>query len=49
VQEGIKNVTVHIFSQADAYIDRLSRLSAMDVEAHKNREGIVNLLYSISI
>ncbi len=49
VQEGIKNVTVHIFSQADTYIDRLSRLADMDVEDHKNREEIINLLYSISI
>ncbi len=48
-QEGIKNVTVNIFSQEKAYIDRLSRLADMDVEDHKEREGIVGLLYSISI
>lgn len=48
-QEGIRNVTVNIFSQADTYIDRLSRLVEMDVEEHKEREGIVGLLYSISI
>lgn len=48
-QEGIKNVTVHIFSQEDKYIDRLSRILDMQVEEHKNREGIVNLLYNISI
>lgn len=48
-QEGIKNVTVNIFSQEVAYIDRLSRLSNMDVEDHKEKEGIVGLLYSISI
>ncbi|MDE6404759.1 MAG: hypothetical protein K2M20_03780 [Lachnospiraceae bacterium] len=49
VQEGIKNVTVNIFSQEDKYIDRLSRLSDMQAEEHQNREGIINLLYSISI
>lgn len=49
VQEGIRNVTVNIFSQEDKYIDRLSRLWSMRVEEHKERERIVNLLYSISI
>ncbi len=49
VQEGIKNVTVNIFSQEGKYVDRLSRLVGMQVEEHKDREGIVNLLYDISI
>lgn len=49
VQEGIKNVTVQVFSQEDKYIDRLSRLSEMQVEDHKEQEGIINLLYDISI
>ena len=48
-QEGIKNVTVNIFSQEDTYIDRLSRLSEMKVEEHPQNEGIVGLLYSISL
>lgn len=48
-QEGIKNVTVNIFSQEDPYIDRLSRLSEMTVEEHPQNEGIVGLLYSVSI
>lgn len=48
-REGIKGVTVNIFSQEDKYIDRLSRLCEMDVDDHKDRDGIVNLLYSISI
>lgn len=48
-QEGIKNVTVNIFSQEETYIDRLSRLIDMDVEEHREREGIIGLLYSISI
>ncbi len=49
MQEGIKNVTVNIFSQDDKYVDRLSRLIDMQVEDHKDREGITNLLYDISI
>lgn len=48
-QEGIKNVTVHIFSQAEGYIDRLSRLTEMDMDEHRQKEEIVGLLYSISI
>lgn len=48
-QEGIKNVVVHISSQEDPYIDRLSRLCEMPEEEHKNQEEIVNLLYSISL
>ncbi|MCM1268526.1 MAG: hypothetical protein NC302_11525 [Bacteroidales bacterium] len=49
LQEGIKHVTVQISSQADAYIDRLSRLAEMDAEEAENREGIVGLLNSISL
>lgn len=49
VQEGIKNVTVNIFSQEDKYIDRLSRLRDMQVDEHKDREGIIDLLYAVSI
>jgi len=48
-QEGIKNVTVNIFSQEGPYIDRLSRLAEMGVEEHQQKEGIIGLLYSISI
>ncbi|MDE7247433.1 MAG: hypothetical protein K2N43_06065 [Lachnospiraceae bacterium] len=48
-QEGIKNVVVNIFSQEDKYIDRLSRLAEMQEEEHKNQEGIVNLLYAVSL
>ena len=48
-QEGIKNVVVNIFSQEDQYIDRLSRLIELQEEDHKNREGIVNLLYAVSL
>lgn len=49
VQEGIRNVTVHVFSQEDKYIDRLGRLLEMQVEDHKEQEKIINLLCDISI
>lgn len=48
-QEGIKNITVKIFSNGDKYIDRLSQLRSLETEEHKNRDGIINLLYSISL
>lgn len=48
-QEGIKNITVKIFSNVDKYIDRLSQLRSLETEEHKNRDGIINLLYSISL
>ena len=48
-QEGIKNMTVKIFSQNDKYIDRLSQLTELNADEHKNREDIINMLYSISI
>lgn len=48
-QEGIKNMTVKIFSQTDKYIDRLSQLIKSEADEHKNRQGIIDLLYSISI
>jgi len=48
-QEGIKNVTVKIFSQREKYIDRLSQLIESDAVNHKSRDEIINLLYSISI
>lgn len=48
-QEGIKNVTVKIFSQNNKYIDRLSQLDELSTEENKNREEIISLLYSISI
>ena len=48
-QEGIKGVTVNIFSQEDKYIDRLSRLLNMNVDEHKSREDILQLLYNVSL
>lgn len=48
-QEGIKNMTVKIFSDRRKYIDRLSQLTELETEENKNRDEIVNLLYSISL
>ena len=49
LQEGIKNMTVKIFSDRRKYIDRLSQLTELETEETKNRDEIVNLLYSISL
>lgn len=49
LQEGIKNMTVKIFSDRRKYIDRLSQLAELETEENKNRDEIVNLLYSISL
>lgn len=49
LQEGIKNMTVKIFSDRRKYIDRLSQLMELETEENKNRDEIVNLLYSISL
>lgn len=48
-QEGIKNITVNIFSQAEPYIGRLSRLLDMKAEPCKSREEILRLLSEISL
>lgn len=48
-QEGIKGVTVKIFSQSDKYIDRLSQLTDLETNEHKNYREIINMLYAISI
>lgn len=48
-QEGIKNVTVKIFSNPGKYVDRLSQLKNLETEEHRDRESIINLLYSISL
>lgn len=49
LQEGIKNMTVKTFSDRRKYIDRLSQLTELETEENKNRDEIVNLLYSISL
>lgn len=48
-QEGIKNITVKIFSQTGKYLDRLSQLTYSGVEEHKKRQEIIDLLFSVSI
>ena len=48
-QEGIKNITVKIYSNADKYIDRLSQIVELDTDEHKSKGQIIDLLYSISI
>lgn len=48
-QEGIKNITVKIYSNADKYTDRLGQITSLDTDEHKSREQIINLLYSIII
>lgn len=48
-QEGIKNVTVKIFTNTGKYIERIGQLEKLETEDHKNLEGIISLLYSISL
>lgn len=48
-QEGIKNMTVKIYSQTSKYTDRLSQLMMLTAEEHKKKDGIISLLFSISI
>ena len=48
-QEGIKNMTVKIYSQTSKYTDRLSQLIMLTAEEHKKKDGIISLLFSISI
>ncbi len=48
-QEGIKNVTVKIVSDREDYIDRLSRLEKTNPEECRERDGLISLLYSVSI
>lgn len=49
MQDGIKNVTVNIFSEEEKYIDRLSRLADLEVDSAQNKEDILRLLYAISL
>lgn len=48
-QEGIKGMTIKIFSQSDKYIDRLGQLINLETDEHKSYREIINMLYSISI
>jgi hypothetical protein len=49
VQEGIKNMTVKIYSDTGKYIDRLSQLIKLETEEGKKQEDVISLLYSISL
>ena len=48
-QEGIKNVTVKIYSDPGKYVDQLGQIAKLNTETHKNQEQIISLLYAISI
>lgn len=48
-QDGYKNMTIKIFSNIDKYIDRLSQLSNLDIEESKNRDGMIQMFYSVSL
>lgn len=49
LQDGYKNMTVKIFDQLGKYIDRLSQLSELNIEENKNRDGMIQMFYSISL
>ncbi|MDD6811743.1 MAG: hypothetical protein PUD93_07765 [Lachnospiraceae bacterium] len=49
LQDGYKNMTIKIFNQLGKYIDRLGQLSELDTEENKNRDGIIQMFYSISL
>ncbi len=49
LQEGIKNITVKIYSNTDKYIDRLSQIINLGTEENRNQAQIAALLYSIII
>ena len=49
LQEGIKNITVKIYSNTDKYVDRLSQIINLDTEENRNQAQIAALLYSIII
>lgn len=49
LQEGIKNITVKIYTNSDKYIDRLSQIVELDAIENRNQDQIIDLLYSISL
>ena len=49
LQDGYKNVTIKIFNNLEKYIDRLSQLEKSAAEENKNRNGMIQTLYSISL
>ncbi|MCM1038946.1 MAG: hypothetical protein NC314_08915 [Roseburia sp.] len=48
-QDGYKNMTIKIFDDLGKYVDRLSQLSSLDTQESKNREGMIQMFYSISL
>ncbi|MBO5209325.1 MAG: hypothetical protein J6B68_08270 [Lachnospiraceae bacterium] len=48
-QDGYKNMTIKIFNNLDKYTDRLSQLVELDTEENKNRDGMIQMFYSISL
>lgn len=48
-QDGYKHMTIKIFDNLDKYIDRLGQLSRLETEENKNRQGMIQMFYSISL
>lgn len=49
LQDGYKNMTIKIFNNLDKYVDRLGQLEKSDAEENKNRNGMIQMFYSISL
>lgn len=49
LQDGYKNLTVKIFQDLQKYLDRIDQLETLDVEPNKNQEGMIDMLYSITL
>lgn len=48
-QDGYKHMTIKIFDNLDKYIDRLGQLSKLETEESRNRQGMIQMFYSISL
>ena len=48
-QDGYKHMTVKIFDNLDKYTDRLGQLLKLETEESKNRQGMIQMFYSISL
>lgn len=48
-QDGYKHMTIKIFDDLDKYLDRLGQLSKLEAEESKNRQGMIQMFYSISL
>ena len=49
LQDGYKHMTIKIFDSLDKYIDRLGQLQKLETEESKNRQGMIQMFYSISL